>query len=482
MENCITIGIEKYDEDICVHYDPDMTLESFKAVIEKAIGSPCKPSFSQYEKKKTQKMKDFAKNHNDIFLLNNDNLGSFIKQWKGNFKNEHNSCFKDSFIQSLVHSLIEQIVEKEEALRREKGLPTAKNFKDYKNNNPNLKEKDFYADLLELCDIIKEKIKNNDSEPILNSYDKSFKAKDQKYLTGEGYATNNIRAISRSSIRTSSGLKGGLLTLKLLFGLTETFVNDHEIFFKEKTVISDCLGVEIRNFQECGKCHFNNIGIFNIGSIVIPMYDYLITSGEKSFSGLLKYYYKINHFGNENLKCGEFCGLCKKYDLKYYNKISTLPDVLIIDFNLDKYYINATNSQLKEESFYWTLEEYISLIDHYEAINYYDSSKNHCYYELTSFIGHFGNKEYGHFINFSKVDDKWYLFDDLTKNSYEIGDFYKVKFFIENNIFAFSMGEGTKETIVESKLKICNCFYNRYKCKGYEKYVEEIKNKIKNLK
>ena len=62
MENCITIGIEKYDEDICVHYDPDMTLESFKAVIEKAIGSPCKPSFSQYEKKKTQKMKDFANN------------------------------------------------------------------------------------------------------------------------------------------------------------------------------------------------------------------------------------------------------------------------------------------------------------------------------------------------------------------------------------------------------------------------------------
>ena len=201
-------------------------------------------------KKKTQKMKDFAKNHNNIFLLNNENLGSFIKQWKGNFKNEHNSCFKDSFIQSLVHSLIENIVEKEEAQRREKGLPTAKNFKDYKNNNPNLKEKDFYADLLELSDIIKEKIKNNDLEPFQNSYNKSFKPKDQNYSTGGDYLTNIIGEISRSSTRTSSGLMGGSLQFDLIFRLTETFVNGHEIFFKEKTVISDCLGVEIRNFQE----------------------------------------------------------------------------------------------------------------------------------------------------------------------------------------------------------------------------------------
>ena len=115
------------------------------------------------------------------------------------------------------------------------------------------------------------------------------------------------------------------------------------------------------------------------------------------------------------------CNKCKNHNLQYYNQISTLPDVLLIDFNLYKYYINTSNSQLQEESFYWVLEEQISLKDNYDRIKYDISSINDCYYELTSFIGHFGNKEYGHFINFSKVDDKWYLFDDLTKNSYEIG-------------------------------------------------------------
>lgn len=482
MKNFIKIGIEKYDEDFDIPYDPNMTLGTFKEVLEKAIGSPCKLNISNFDKKKNLKMLEYATVN--IFTVNNENLGSFISKWKGNFKNENNSCFKDSFFQSFVHSLAENLVKKEEALRTKKGLPPAKNFGDYKNNNENGESDNHsYNDCLEVLNIIKTKMKNKELEPIHNTYDISKIFKDQKYSTGGSYTTDNIGSMSRSSTSTSSGLRGGLISYHLQYNknFNRTYVKDHEIFFKEKTVISDCLGIEVRNFMECTKCHFSDISVINIGNIAIPMYDYLISSGEKSFNGLLKYYYKINNFGNKNLKYGEICNKCKTHNLQSYNQISTLPDVLLIDFNLEKYYINTSNSQLQEESFYWALEEQISLKDNYDRIKYDISSINDCYYELTSFIGHYGDKEHGHFINFSKVDDKWYLFDDLRKEPFEIGNFSHVKMLIEKQIFSFSLIDqnGTKIATVQSKLKICNCFYKIYKCKGYEQYIEEIKNIIK---
>lgn len=482
--NFVKIGIKKYDVDLEIPYDPNMTLGAFKEVLEKAIGSPCDLCISNFDQKKNKKLSEFANNTSYIFVVQNDNLGSFISKWKGNFQNLKNSCFKDSFFQCLVHSLSEKIVEKEEALRTKKGLLPAKNFLNYQNNNKNEENNvNFYNDCLEVFNTIKKIMDNKDSKPLINKYDQSNKPTDQKYSTGGNYTTNNIGSLSRSSTRTSSGGSGGSISFHLQYNknFTTTYVKDHEIFFKEKTVISDCLGIEVRNFMECTKCHFSDISVINIGNIAIPMYDYLISSGEKSFNGLLKYYYKINNFGYENLKYGEKCNKCKNYNLQYYKKIGILPDVLLIDFNLDKYYINTSNSQLQEESFYWVLEEQISLKDNYDRIKYDISSINDCYYELTSFIGHYGDNEHGHFINFSKVDDKWYLFDDLAEKSIEIGNFFLVKKIIETQIFRYRLTDnnGKEIAIVKSKLKICNCFYKMYKCKGYEKYIEDIKNIIK---
>ena len=481
----IKVGIEKYDDDFLIPYDESMTLERFKTALEKAIGSPCKLNTTKYEKNKKQTMKDFVeKNGNNIFLLENDNLGSFIKHWKGNFINKNNSCFKDSFVQSLVHSMTEAIVKREEELRKKQGLPIAKDFKSYNNGN-NSDSNNFYADLLYLLDNIKDKMNKKDSSPMQNTYDPTHIAKDQKYSTGGGYATDNTAKLSRSSTSTSTGscLNGGSLSafFKNKYFYT-TFVEDHEIFLKEKTVVSDCIRFDVRNFKECNKCHFSDISVINPGNIVIPMYDYIMNQGMFSFDRLLQYYYKINNFGKQNSKSGEFCNKCNSYNLNYYNKMSTLPDILIIDFNLEKYYIYASDYRLKNDRFCWLLEEQISLSDHYDRIDYDSSSKDDCYYELTSFIGHFGEREHGHFINFSKVDDKWYLFDDLRENSVEMGDFLIVKSYIEKNEFSFRYSDGKNEVkTVSSKLKICTCFYERNICKGDEQYIRDIKKIIKRL-
>jgi len=78
---------------------------------------------------------------------------------------------------------------------------------------------------------------------------------------------------------------------------------------------------------------------------------------------------------------------------------------------------------------------------------------------LSSFIGYF---EWGHFINFSKIGDKWYYFNDLHKDSESFDSFAAVK----NK---------------SSNLKICLSFYKKNKCKGYEHYIPKIKEIIKHL-
>ena len=132
MYKTIKIGIAKYDDEFDIPVDENMTLEDFNNALEKAIGSPIKLNIIKYNEKKYQKMKDFIKKSDHIFILDNENLGSFIKHWKGNFKNQNNSCFKDSNVQSLVHSVISHVVKKEEEQRLNKGLPISKDFKTYK--------------------------------------------------------------------------------------------------------------------------------------------------------------------------------------------------------------------------------------------------------------------------------------------------------------------------------------------------------------
>ena len=247
--------------------------------------------------------------------------------------------------------------------------------------------------------------------------------------------------------------------------------DDHEIYLKKKTIMSDSINIDVRTFLNCIHCNYSNISVTNLGNINIIMKDFLNSNNEKSFNGLLKYYYMDNNFGNNNKKIKEFCKNCKTYNLEYYNRLSTLPEVLIVEFDLSNYYMYSSDDILKEDSFYWALQEEISLEEYYDFL--YD---NYCHFELTSFIAHYGNKKYGHFINFSKIDNIWYMFDDLCKDeAIKFGNFEIVKSYIEKQYFSFRYGNES----IKSKLRICTCFYEKYKCKGYENYIEKIKNIIK---
>lgn len=473
MRNFINIEIDKYDDNFRVPYDDNMTLEQFHRGLEKVVG-PCKLTISKYEEKKNKKLKEVFKG-DYIYCIKNENLGSIIKKWKGNFINKNNSCYRDSFIQSFIHSMAETLVKKEEEWRRKNGLPTGKNFKDYNNSNND----SLWKDILELFDTIDQKIKNNDSSPLLNSYDSSDSPKNQKYETGEIYGPDNLVKLSDTSTSTSSGLNGGSLHLILLFNDRRSNISytvNHEIYLNKKTVVSDCINIDVRSFTKCLKCNSSDILVTNIGNITIPMYEFLNTYQEKSFNSILKYYYKENNFGKENIKKNEYCKKCFNFNLEYYNKMSSLPDILVIDFNLHNYYNNTPDNKLKEDSFYWVLEENISLEEHYDKIYYDFSNKKDCNYELTSFIGHYGNNENGHFINFSKIDGEWFLFDDLhKKEAIKIGDFKRVKKHIEESKFSFKYGEQS----ISSKLRICNCFYERNILKGYEYYINKYKEIIK---
>jgi hypothetical protein len=139
-------------------------------------------------------IKDKVKNYDSFRKyipkqLDNENLGNIIKHWKGNFINQYNSCFRDSFVQSLVYSMAETLVKKEEEFRKKKGLPTSKNFMDYNNNSS---ENSFWKQLLEVFDIIKGKVKNNDSKPINNTFDSSNHPSSQNYSSCGNYIPNQL--------------------------------------------------------------------------------------------------------------------------------------------------------------------------------------------------------------------------------------------------------------------------------------------------
>ena len=142
--------------------------------------------------------------------MKNENLGNFIKNWKGNFINKRSKCFKDSFTQSLVHSIAEALVKKEEELRRKKGLPTSKNFQDYANNSP---EDSLWRELLETFDIIKKKIENNDTTPVKNTYDSKNNPKDK-----------NIKLVNNIILIIYQNYQIYLLVLNHLVGMEEIII------------------------------------------------------------------------------------------------------------------------------------------------------------------------------------------------------------------------------------------------------------------
>ena len=466
-----TIGIDKLDDEFKIQVKEDMTLEEFKNCLEKALGYKCDLNISKYDQKKKQKVKDLFKGDFTIFSIKNENIGTVIKHFKGNFINKNNGCFRDSLTQSIVHSMADKIVEQEETSRKNKGYPPAKNFKDFKGNSP---DNSAWSELVTVCDDILNKMKNNDTSPLYNSFDASSKPPSQTYEVGGNYTSRKLTDLSNDSTSTgSSGLNGGSLTIKLgqiKFSSNLNFTDEHEIFLNKRTVISDCINIDVRSFSKCSKCYFSNISVLKIGNIMIIISDFLKSNYEKSFNGLLKYYYKNNDFGYGNIRRGEKCDKCKTNNLETYNMISTLPEILIVELNLHNYYNNSTDSFLKEDSFYWALQEEISLKDYYD--NYSDKYYN---YELTSFIGHFGDKSLGHFINFSKIDDQWYLFDDLSKEeAVKLGNLEIVKILLKGHNFGFLYGPNKVK--VESKLKICTLFYEKNRCKGYEYLIKNMKN------
>ena len=125
---------------------------------------------------------------------------------------------------------------------------------------------------------------------------------------------------------------------------------------------------------------------------------------------------------------------------------------------------------MKNRAFDWILQEERSLLEHYDKDFSFDSKIDY-YYTLTSFIAHYRNRDDGHFISFSKIDNSWYLFDDLSKEpTFKIGDFKNLKILINQN-WKINFGYN----IFTSKLRICFCFYERIKYKGYENYIQTIK-------
>ena len=174
----VTIGIEKFNNEFKDEIPEDMTLEQLKIALDKSLGFNCNFNIPYYDQKKNQKVKDLLKDDHSIFALRNENIGNFVKHWKGNFINKDNSCFRDSTTQSILHSMAEKIVEKEDISRKNKGYASAKNFielnRTSSTNSP-------WNDLLAVCENIYTKIKNNDKSPIYNSFDASNKPSSQSY-------------------------------------------------------------------------------------------------------------------------------------------------------------------------------------------------------------------------------------------------------------------------------------------------------------
>ena len=266
MEAFANVFIEKYDQEFSIPYQEEMTLEDFKNSMEKVVGSIKIPMFNKY---KDQKLTEYIKKNPTIVTLDNANLGSLLKNSKVNFINKSNSCARDTFCQVIIHSLVPKIIEIEEQQNLKNGKLPCKNFKEYKNPENN---DGHYNQFLDMLDEIKDKVKKNDSNPIPNSFDKNNKPPSQSYEDCGNYFPRGLNNLSNSSNNTNTGLLGGSIkVLEICNGntvLSDDYLNNHEIYLKKKTVVSDCIKIEVRSFQKCLMCNFSNISVINLGNIV----------------------------------------------------------------------------------------------------------------------------------------------------------------------------------------------------------------------
>ena len=443
----VTVAFKQLDEEFKIEYEENMTLEEFHKALEKVIG-PVELNVVGFDKKKNKKMKDLFSNGYQLFTKPSDNIGEQIKSSIINLTNNNNNCPFNSYIQSFVHSVANHFIKNEEQRRIKNGEPPLKNFKQCCDS----KDSDFSA-ILSTLDEILEKKKNNDNTNA--NFVSSRHPLNQGYEEGGSYASGSLTDASNETPPPPPS--GSLIYDFNNCGFCYSTTN-HQIYINKTTTFSECIKISVRSFTNCFYCNFSEINVINIGNIVIPMYEFLNSFQEKSFNGLLEYYYKTNNFGKVNIKNNEICKKCKMKNKSYYNMISGLPEVLVFDFNLHDYYKKTSY----EESFYWVLEDNISLEKYYEQI-YNDSfNKNYCNYELSSIICHSGDSTYGHFINFSKINDNWFKFNCLHDGEAEkIGDF----------------GELIQYIKTEDR-NICNCFYERNILKGYETYIEKLKKII----
>ena len=204
----VTIGIDTFDDEFKVPIkDDNITLEQFKISVENALGYKVNLNISKkkYDELKNKKIKDIDLfKYSQIFCVKNENIGNTIKHWTGNFKNIFNSCFRDSLTMSFIHSMAEKIVEIEDNKRKNNGYGPAKSFKEYKKpaNNPD------WNQLLDLYDQILGKIKNNDNNPMINSFNASNHPLSQSYEEGEKFLLDKIKDLADQSNPTSIGVLG----------------------------------------------------------------------------------------------------------------------------------------------------------------------------------------------------------------------------------------------------------------------------------
>ena len=100
----VTIGIENTNDKFKVPISEDTTLEQFKNALETTLGYKCNLNILTYDIKKNQKVKDLFKNDFEIFAIKDEKFG--------------NTCCRDALIQSVVHSMAEKLVKKEDISKK----------------------------------------------------------------------------------------------------------------------------------------------------------------------------------------------------------------------------------------------------------------------------------------------------------------------------------------------------------------------------
>ena len=277
----IKIGYEEFDEPFEIDFDENMTLETFRHVLGEAIGEDPQcvklhMTIKEYEEGKHKTLKEIFKDRNySIYTLKNNDIENVISHWKGNFSNSNNSCGKDSLTKCIIHSLVPPIIEMVRYSKVKEKLPIPKKPSDI------LKNADVGESFKELFLFLDNIYKDNNAQKKKNPLCKNDNFKSEEYQELIGPLLEFIAKLTKESPIVQE--KGGGGSLQIFLKFYSTYVKDHQIYLFERTVISDCIGIDVRSFQNCIKCNNSDILLTKIGNITIPMYDY-IKSMEVSLS------------------------------------------------------------------------------------------------------------------------------------------------------------------------------------------------------